>query len=160
MSKISIRSMTPEDYGTFTAFYRDLHRLHAEAMPEIFRPEAGLPPEDVFCHDLEKEDRCMFLAEEDGTPAGMCVLIWKSIPNDPLFPLLPRQSGHIDDLYVSPAFRRKGIATLLYREAEWLARERGVSHLSLMVWSFNEDALGLYRKLGFTPAMINMEKKL
>ncbi len=160
MNEAVLRPMVPEDYGAFAAFYRDLHQIHAEAMPDIFRPEAGLPPENVFCRDLEKEDRCMFLAEVDGEPAGMCVLLWKDLPDDPLYPLLPRKSGHIDDLYVSPKFRRRGIATLLYREAERLGKERGVSHLTLMVWSFNEEAIGLYQKLGFCPTMINMEKKL
>ncbi|WP_322182859.1 GNAT family N-acetyltransferase [Neglectibacter caecimuris] len=160
MSKIILRPFEPGDYGTFALFYRELHRLHAKAMPELFRPEAGLPPEDVFCEDLQKADRSMFLAEVDGKPAGMCVVMWKELPDDPLYPLLPRKTGHIDDLYVAPEFRRRGIASLLYREAERLGKERGVSHLTLMVWSFNEGAMELYKKLGFSPVLINMEKKL
>ncbi len=89
--------MEPGDYPTFAAFYNELHRIHAEAMPDIFRPKAGLPPENVFCEDLHKEDISMFLAEIEGEPAGMCILRWKEIPDDPLYPLLPRKSGHIDD---------------------------------------------------------------
>ena len=160
MNDILIRPMKPADYGAFSAFYRDLHRLHVQAMPNIFRPETGLPPEDVFCGDLQRDDHCMLLAEADGKPVGMCILLWKEVPDDPLFPLLPRKTGHIDDLYVAPEFRRRGIATLLCREAERLARERDVPHLTLMVWSFNEDAMGLYKKLGFASTLINMEKKL
>ncbi len=160
MSNILLRPMKPEDYGVFSEFYRDLHKTHAEAMPDVFRPEAGLPPEEVFCTDLQKEDHSMLLAEIDGQPAGMCIVLWKELKDDPLFPLLPRKTGHIDDLYVSPQFRRMGVATLLYREAERLGKERGVSHMTLMVWSFNEKAIGLYQKLGFHPTLINMEKKL
>ena len=160
MKDVSIRFMKAEDYSIFSAFYRELHRLHVQAMPDIFRPETGLPPEEVFCSDLKKDDHCMLLAETDGKPAGMCILLWKEVPDDPLFPLLPRKTGHIDDIYVAPEFRRQGIATLLCEEAQRLARERGVSHLTLMVWSFNEDAMKLYKKLGFAPTLINMEKKI
>lgn len=38
VSKIILRPFEPGDYGTFALFYRELHRLHAKAMPELFRP--------------------------------------------------------------------------------------------------------------------------
>lgn len=160
MSNATLRPMEPGDYDTFLSFYKELHRIHQEAMPDIFRPGVGFPPREVFEADLKREDHEMILAVSEGKPAGMCVLLWKAVPDDPNYPLLPRVNGHIDDLYVAPEFRRQGIATLLCREAERLAYEKGVQTLSLMVWSFNEKAMALYRKEGFEPVMYNLEKRL
>lgn len=160
MSDVILRNMKPDDYDTFLSFYQDLHRIHQEAMPDTFRPGVGFPPREVFETDLQKEDRNMILAVSEGTPAGMCILLWKAIPNDPNYPLLPRLSGHIDDLYVAPEFRRRGIATLLLQEAEKLAKAHGANSLTLMVWSFNESAITLYSNQGFQPVMYNLEKRL
>lgn len=160
MDKILIRNMRPEDYDVFVRFYNDLARIHYEAMPDTFRPQLSVPPPDVYEQDLQKPDRTAFAAEVDGKIAGMCILIFKTIPDDPKYPLLPVKSAHIDDLYVSPEFRRHGIATALYHEAERRARAFGASKMTLMVWAFNEGALELYRRLGMEPSFFQMESKL
>lgn len=161
MADITLRFMEPEDYSTFLDFYRDLHDFHAQARPDRFRREISLPPKDVFEADLQRDDRDLFFALCDGKPAGMCIMVWKSPPDDPAYPLiLPRLSAHIDDLYVAPAFRRRGIATFLLQKAEEMAKERHADNLTLQVWAFNGSAMALYRKLGLEPLMLYMEKRL
>lgn len=160
MSKVLIRDMRPEDYDVFVRFYADLHRIHHEAMPDTFRPQVSLPPREVYEKDLEKPEREFFVAEIDGKTAGMCDIVLKTIPDDPNYPLFPGKSAHIDDLYVSPEFRRRGVATALYREAERRGRAAGADKITLMVWAFNEDALGFYRKLGMDISFYQMESKL
>lgn len=160
MNKILIRNMRPEDYDTFVRFYTDLHRIHHEAMPDTFRPQVSLPPQDVYEKDLKKPDREFFMAEIDGKAAGLCDMALKTIPDDPNYPLFPGKSAHINDLYVSPEFRRQGVATTLYREAERRGKAMGAGKTTLMVWSFNEDALGFYRKLGMNVSFYQMESKL
>jgi len=160
MNKILIRDMRPEDYNTFVRFYTDLHRIHHEAMPDTFRSQVSLPPQDIYEKDLKKPEREFFMAEINGKAAGMCDILLKTIHDDPNYPLFPGKSAHIEDLYVSPAFRRQGVATALYREAERRAKALGADKLTLMVWSFNEGALGLYRKLGMNVSFYQMEAKL
>lgn len=160
MNDILIRDMRPEDYSTFARFYTDLHRIHSEAMPDTFRLQISLPTREVFERDLKKPGREFFIAEIDGKPAGLCDIILKTIPDNPSYPLFPAKSVHIDDLYVSPEFRRQGVATALYREAERRAKALGADKITLMVWSFNEGALGLYRKLGMDVSFYQMEAKL
>lgn len=157
---IKIRTMCPEDYETYRSFLSELHALHVKERPDIFRPKAGVPPREVFESDLQKDDRDYFLAVSNEDAAGMCTLLWKERKDDPEYPLLPCRSGHIDDLFVAPEFRKQGIGTLLYREAERRAKERGVDNLTLMVWSFNENAMKLYQKLGMKPLLLNMEQRL
>jgi ribosomal protein S18 acetylase RimI-like enzyme len=58
--------------------------------------------------------------------------------------------GHVDDLYVRPAHRRRGIAAELLRQLVRAFRERGVEHVALDVDVDNEPARRLYERLGFT----------
>lgn len=160
MSKILIRDMLPKDYDIFARFYADLHRIHFEAMPDTFRASVSLPPRDVYEKDLQMPEREFFMAEIDGKAAGMCDIAIKTIPDRPDYPLLPNKTTHIDNLYVSPEFRRQGVATALFREAERRGKAMGSCKMTLMVWSFNEDALGLYRKLGMDVSFYQMESKL
>jgi len=53
------------------------------------------------------------------------------------------------DLYVDPAWRRKGCATYLLGEAFRLLRRRGVGTVEAQTMSTNEAALEFYRSLGF-----------
>lgn len=160
MENVAIRAMRAEDYDIFADFYADLHRVHFEAMPTIFREKVILPPREIFEKDLKNKERAALLAEINGKPVGLCIMQLKRIPNDSEYPLIPHIIAHIDDIYVSPEFRRRGIASLLYNEAEIIGREMGADKLQLNVWSFNKAAIGLYRKLGLEPIFYKMEKML
>ena len=50
---------------------------------------------------------------------------------------------------VEPEARRRGVGRALMDEAEVIARERGLPHLSLMVTEANAAALALYTRAGF-----------
>lgn len=63
-------------------------------------------------------------------------------------------------LYVSPAHRRRGIASALMRRAEAWARARGDRQIGLQVFQQNQPALRLYEQLGFQAQSIWMTKAL
>lgn len=56
----------------------------------------------------------------------------------------------ISDLYVTPAFRRQGIATGLVERVRGWGWVKGIYRLSLVL-PVNSPAQGLYTKLGFKP---------
>ena len=60
--------------------------------------------------------------------------------------------GHmfIDELWVNPAFRRKGIAAALMQKADALSREKHQLGVRLYVRADNPEALSLYIKSGFS----------
>ncbi len=58
--------------------------------------------------------------------------------------------GHVMTLDVTPACRRKGIATRLMLGFETILRQRNVSESVLEVREDNIAALNLYEKLGYT----------
>lgn len=54
----------------------------------------------------------------------------------------------LEDLYVTPGARRKGLATALLREVQAEARRRGCARVAWAVLDWNVDAQRLYEGLG------------
>jgi ribosomal-protein-alanine N-acetyltransferase len=57
--------------------------------------------------------------------------------------------GHIVTLNVAPSFRRKKVATTMLHEVEVLLKDRGISECRLEVREDNQEAIKLYRKVGY-----------
>ena len=68
--------------------------------------------------------------------------------------------AHIFLVYVVPEHRRRGIGSALMRYAEAWASTRGDRQLSLQVFSANQTAIDLYRKLGYQTLSYSMFKPL
>jgi ribosomal protein S18 acetylase RimI-like enzyme len=66
----------------------------------------------------------------------------------------------IDWITIEPEHRRRGYATRTLRLLEDEARRLGADRTGLSVWMDNPGALALYRKLGYTTAMMRMVKLL
>ena len=150
-----IRTMLPEDFPAVSAMMDDLHALHVAGRPDLYVPMSPIYPENVYLEKLDSPDMLCLLAEEDGAPAGLCFVEMRKrtcMRNIP--------SAYVDDMYVAPAFRRRGVATALFREAEALAKAKGAVRLDLMVWNFNENALAFYQSLGMKPQRYILELPL
>ena len=96
-------------------------------------PEEGAP---------EDEELVLKIEDADGTIIAGClaeIYNWGQI--------------YIDELWVDEAYRRHGLGSLLLREAERIALERGcwLSHLS----TFDFQARPLYEKHGYTVYSVN-----
>jgi ribosomal protein S18 acetylase RimI-like enzyme len=59
--------------------------------------------------------------------------------------------GEIEDLFVLPAWRKKGIAQALLLTALSTLKARGLERAELMVLTDNQNALRLYQNAGFSP---------
>jgi ribosomal protein S18 acetylase RimI-like enzyme len=62
------------------------------------------------------------------------------------------QSGHLTQVCVHPAFRRRGLARLLLAEAAFSFMRLGVSEISLTVTEANAEAIQLYTDEGYQAA--------
>ena len=70
------------------------------------------------------------------------------------------QRGHVADLAVVEDARRLGVGRMLMQAGEDWTTERGLSMLSLDVWSTNERAIGFYRHLGYRPERLTLIRPL
>lgn len=66
----------------------------------------------------------------------------------------------LDDIYVLPAYRRKGVASRLFAEVELWAKGQGAIRLDLHTWDFNKNAITMYQAMGMTPQRYVFEKEL
>jgi len=61
------------------------------------------------------------------------------------------QSGHLTQVCVHPAFRRRGLARLMLAQAAFSFMRLGVTEISLTVTEANAEAIQLYKDEGYQP---------
>ena len=152
-----IRPLGTADFPAFDGLMAQLHGLHADARPDIFRPGVRPYAEEEFCAMVADSDTLTLAAEVKGRLAGLCVVTLRT-PQNPV--MQPEPFAHLEDLCVAPDCRGRGVGALLFRRAASWAKERGVRRLDLSVWSFNADALAFYGHVGMIPQRTMMELKL
>lgn len=134
---IAIRSATPDDVPLIARFIRGLaeyERLAHECTATEERLRASL-----FGATPEAE---VVLAELDGTAAGFA-LFFHSYST-----FLARRGLYLEDLFVLPELRGRGVGKALLRHLSRLALERGCGRFEWSVLDWNESAIGVYRSLG------------
>ncbi len=78
----------------------------------------------------------------DGTPMGFALFF----QNFSTF--LARPGIYLEDLYVRPAFRGRGLGRALLQRIARMAVERGCGRFEWAVLDWNVDAINFYKKLG------------
>lgn len=134
---LTLRSARPEDAGLLLDFIRDLAEYERE-------PSAVVATEDDLLRDGFGE-RPLFhvrIAEWDGAPAGFAFYFftystWRGRP-----------CLYLEDLFVRPAFRRKGIGLALLRDLAGQAVEKRCDRFVWQVLDWNAPAIAFYESLG------------
>jgi GNAT superfamily N-acetyltransferase len=110
------------------------------------------PAEDQLASELEKYfithlsggDFINWLAIKDGEIVGTGGLCFNNYP--PTFKSLNEKRGYIMNIYVLPAYRKQGLAEMIFQKLIATAKQEGVSILTLHA---TEMGAGLYQKYGF-----------
>ena len=114
-----------------------------------YRQFYGQPSDPALARDflnqrLSRQESIIFLASSAaGTALGFTQL-YPSFSS-----VLARRSYILNDLFVAPAGRRQGIASLLLKSAAEFSRSHGVLRLSLATARSNEAAQRLYESSGW-----------
>ena len=87
----------------------------------------------------------VLIARVAGEPAGFALYF----PNYSTF--LGRPGLYLEDLYVRPEHRGRGVGGALLRRLARLASERGCGRFEWAVLDWNETAINVYRRLGARP---------
>ena len=103
--------------------------------------------EDELRHSLFGERRYaeVLIAEHDGAPAGFALFFHN------FSTFLGKPGIYLEDLYVRPEFRGRGVGKELLINLARLAKERGCGRLEWWVLDWNESSIGFYRELGAVP---------
>jgi GNAT superfamily N-acetyltransferase len=93
----------------------------------------------------EKQYAEVLIAEFNGNPAGQALFFH----NYSTF--VGKPGIYLEDLYVRPQFRKKGIGKALLKELIKLAKERDCGRVEWAVLNWNENAISFYKSLGAVP---------
>jgi GNAT superfamily N-acetyltransferase len=138
---IKLRSACPEDIPLIHALVRELAEYERE--PDAVKiGEAELARDGFPEAGAERYFECI-IAEEDGQPAGFALFF-------PIYSTWRGRAIHLEDLFVRPAFRGRGIGKALLTRVAALAHERGCRLMFWHVLDWNQPAINFYRSLGAT----------
>ena len=136
LSNVSLQPVTSQDEEVLIALARAFHSEDGHALED-----GGERAVRAVCRG-DPMALAWFLCA-DGVRVGYAVLTFGfSIEHG-------GRDGFIDDLYVLPAARGRGIGTAAMDLLEQAARDRGVQGLHLEVERGNAKAQALYRRRGY-----------
>lgn len=141
---IRIRPATPEDAPLIVAFIRELAEY--EKLAHECRADEASIRRHLFGEGFGRGPvaECL-IGEADGRAEGFALFF----TNFSTF--LCRPGLYLEDLFVRPAARGKGLGLALLRELARLARERGCGRVEWAVLDWNTPAIEFYRRAGAAP---------
>lgn len=140
MPDLKIRPATEEDVPLVLSFIKELAE-YERLSDEVVATEGELR-EHLFG---ERPAAAVTIGTVDGSTAGFA-LFFHSFST-----FLGRPGIYLEDLYVRPAFRGRGLGRAFLIHLAKLAKERGGGRLEWAVLNWNEPALKLYKSIGAVP---------
>jgi GNAT superfamily N-acetyltransferase len=134
---LHIRKAEPADAGLICELVRDLAEF------EKLQHEAVATPDDFLRDGFGPRPRFeAAIAEWDGAAAGFALWFytWSTFQG--------RHGLWLEDLFVRPAFRGRGIGTALLRHCAAVAAAQGCGRFQWQVLDWNTPARRLYEALG------------
>ena len=133
----SVRPAEKRDVGVIMGFIKELAEYEGLAH-EVVADEVSLERSLFGEHPVAEA----LIAEFETTPIGFALYF-------PTFSTFVGRPGlYLEDLYVQPNMRGKGVGTLLLQHVARLARERGCGRLEWSVLNWNQPAIRFYEALG------------
>jgi len=132
------RRATPQDVEALVELMREFHAESNHTLNQVHAKNAFI---QLLGHP---ELGGVWLAHRDGSAAGYVVLTFRySMDHGAL-------DGHVEDLFVRPAWRRKGVASSLLSSLFADCGRQGSGIVHVEVGGHNAAAVSLYRRLGFS----------
>lgn len=134
---VRIRSATPADVPLILGLIRELAE-YERLLHQVTASEADLR-NSLF--GAKPAAECV-IAEQDGRPAGFALFFHN------FSTFLGKPGLYLEDLYVKPELRGKGIGRRLLSHLARLTLERGCGRFEWAVLDWNEPAIRFYERLG------------
>jgi len=136
-TKLNIAHATEADVPLILSFIKGLAE-YERLSQQVVATEESLR-ENLFGKKGYAE---VVIAKYDGTPAGFALFFHN------FSTFLGKPGIYLEDLFVLPEFRKKGIGKALFRYVARLAVERKSGRYEWAVLDWNEPAIKFYEKMG------------
>ena len=138
--EVTIRPAEPSDVGSILRFVRALAEF--ERLADQVVADDAILSRSLFGPRPYAECLMAFVGKE---PAGIALFFHN-------FSTFTGKPGlYLEDVFVAPEFRGRGIGEAFFREMAKIARDRDCSRFEWSVLDWNEDAIRFYRRLGAEP---------
>ncbi len=138
--KISIRESSVDDIPLIFDFIKELAKY--EKMSDEVTATKEVLKNSLFGQNKYAE---VFIAEFEGKSAGQVLLFHN-------FSTFKGRPGiYIEDIYVRPQYRGKGIGKALLSYIKDLAKKRNCGRVEWVVLNWNKPAINFYEKIGAVP---------
>lgn len=154
---ITVRQADHRDVELLVDLSRIAQELHAAAEPEYFKRHEPGAVAKVFRSNLQRPEVQVWIANIDEAAVGYAVVAVHDRPKNAI--CQARRFCFLEEIAVSPAHRRKGVARALVDRVLTEARSQGVPDVELTCWSFNADAQAAFKSLGFRPMMVRFRRE-
>ena len=153
MEDVRIRDMEPGDRPALVRFMAALNDFEIGLSPD--RAPGAVMAEDHMSFLLEEVARLggfTLVAEVGGKTAGFLLAYVTDADEGDVHRLQEyRRAGEISDVYIDPAFRRRGLTRAMIAEAESRFRAMGLRRMEVRFLDANDGAEHAYRDAGFAP---------
>jgi ribosomal protein S18 acetylase RimI-like enzyme len=153
MVEVQIRQARNQDLEAVLDLWEEMMDFHA-GLDERFEPAPD--DRDIFRDTLREwiagEERRVMVAVAEGRIIGYTIGVITE--NPPIFKM--RLYGHVSDICVAPAWRRKGVGRRLFAALRKWFRRHGLTAVQLNVAAFNPASQAFWRGLGFDDYMHKM----
>jgi len=159
-NEIRIEPYRPQHFAAVVAFVEALQDYERADVPEL-KPgtEIGQSYADLLMRTVAQRNGVMLMATAAEQTVGF-VCVWIDEEDDMLLRNEQRQHALVSDIFVSEAWRRRGVARTLLRAAESEMRKRGCRRIRIRSKAANVAALGCYEAAGFRPYEVTFWKPI
>lgn len=140
-----------------TAMALDIRPAELKDVPIVLGLIRGLAEYENLLHEFEASEeriRAAFFPKE-GKPAAECVLAWEggdavgfAVFFTTFSTFLAKPGVYLEDIFVRPEMRKRGIGRKLLLHVARLANERGCGRMEWTVLDWNKPALEFYASIG------------
>jgi GNAT superfamily N-acetyltransferase len=152
---ISVRQAHRSDAELLAKLNLFVQELHCMRMPQRFKPVETGAVAEWFGSMMENPTALAWIAEAEGIAVGYVLAVTYDRPETPF--CFRRVYCEIDQISVSPEFRKKGVAKALVKCVLAEARSSGIQDIELNSWSFNTEAHDAFGALGFIPQIVRFK---
>lgn len=154
-----IRCAEEKDIPRLITLLTQVLNIHADGRPDLFIANTTKYTPEELKYMLGDEENPIFVyVDEKDYVLGyvFCNLqVTKGAHN-----MNDHRTLFIDDLCVDEAYRHQMIGHALFAYIENYAKQFGCYHITLNVWTANQNAVKFYESLGLEPMKYVMEKKI
>jgi ribosomal protein S18 acetylase RimI-like enzyme len=157
-NEITIREVRIEDLDSsikhlWMCLVKEMFEIEPLTIPSEANSRKWL---DFVKEGLAKRRNVLMAAKDKEKIVGYALL---TLPREQIFEV-QETFGVVNELYVLPSFRKKGIGTKLLEQCLDRIKAEGFETARISVLSRDKGAIQLYKKLDFKIFMYNMTKKL